>query len=150
MATAGGGGGGGGREEEAAVTLQHIASGGFLILRKRAAQEGASPALPHRGAAVSRTWELALSQPTDATRPPAAAIVFDEPFAEYPSTAFWSVRPPTDASPAAADAAPPSDAPGVRPFLLMPLNEVQDEHYTVYFCKPASSAEARKPPRFCV
>ena len=38
----------------------------------------------------------------------------------------------------------------VRPFLLVPLNELQDEHYTVYFCKPEAEAQAARPPRFCV
>ena len=93
--------------------------------------------MPHRGAAVSREWELALSAPSEGATA-AAALAFDEPFAEYAPTSFWTTPPGG------------GDAPGARPFLLMPLNEIQDEHYTVYFCKPASPSDARRPPRFCV
>ena len=81
--------------------------------------------------AVSREWELTTSASEG------AAIELDGAFAEYAPASFWL------ADPARAGAGP-------RPFLLMPLNEMQDEHYTVYWCKPASEAEAGRPPRHCI
>ena len=113
------------------------AEGGHLSVRRRAAASGdAAPLAPHRGAAISREWELAISGD-------AAAIDLGEPFAEYAPTSFWlSAAKGTEA------VAPVIAAR--RPFLLMPLNELMDEHYSVYFCKPASAAEAANPPRFCL
>ena len=91
----------------------------------------------HRGAAISREWELVLSP----SRDKAAAIDAEAPFAEYAPTSFWLARPPH-----AAEAEPP----GSRPFLLIPLNEMQDEHYNVYWCKPGTAAEALKTLRHCI
>ena len=34
-------------------------------------------------------------------------------------------------------------------FLLLPLSEVVDEHYTVYFCLGDRLAAGRQMPRFC-
>ena len=101
---------------------------------------GAPPAglvVPHRGAAVSREWEPVLSP----NRDEAAVVDIEASFAEYAPTSFWLARPSH-----AAEAEPP----GSRPFLLMPLNEFLDEHYNVYWCKPATAGEAAKPPRHCV
>jgi hypothetical protein len=74
-------------------------------------------------------------------RDEAAVVDIEASFAEYAPTSFWLARPSH-----AAEAEPP----GSRPFLLMPLNEFQDEHYNVYWCKPATVGEAAKPPRHCV
>ena len=51
--------------------------------------------------------------------------------------------------PAAAAASAGAAAGGPRPYLLMPLNELMDEHYAVYMCKPATAAAAARPPGFC-
>ena len=81
---------------------------------------------PHRGAAVSREWSLTL-----AARSSAATLELEPPFAQYAAASFWL----------AAEGAPAAS------FLLLPLNEVVDEHYTVYFCKPGAG---EKPARFCL
>ena len=36
-----------------------------------------------------------------------------------------------------------------RSFLLLPLSELVDEHYTVYFCLGDRLAAGRQMPRFC-
>ena len=117
-----------------------IASSGGSSAASKAAATAAPPAglvVPHRGAAISREWELVLSPTKDA----ASAIEADASFADYAETSFWLTRPPL-----ASEAEPPR----TRPFLLMPLNEMQDEHYNVYWCKPSTAADAMKPPRHCV
>ena len=38
---------------------------------------------------------------------------------------------------------------GARSFLLLPLSEILDEHYTVYFCLGDRLAAGRQMPRFC-
>ena len=79
---------------------------------------GASGALPHRGAIASRSARLVLGPAGQA-----AALRLQLPAeAAYANLSFWAV--------------PPVPWPqGQHPFLLMPLNELNDEHYTVYFCK---------------
>ena len=100
--------------------------------------------VPHRGAAISREWELVLNKEGSGTA--TNAVVLEAPFAEYAKTSFWLTR--SSAAPAGHGLKMPKE---VRPFaLLVPLNELQDEHYTVYFCKPEAEAQAARPPRFCV
>ena len=95
--------------------------------------------VPHRAAAVSREWEITLADSKDG----AASLAVETPYAEYAPASFW-----LHAHAEEREASPP--AAGVRPFLLMPLHTIMDEHYTVYFCKPANEAEARRPARHCV
>jgi len=129
-------------------TLENALRRGHILCVQRrpvepAQPSGAPPAglvVPHRGVAISREWSLVLAPPDGRVYLP-AAVHHEEAFAAYAPTSFWLTSP---AAPAAAEPA------GVRPFLLMPLNEMQDEHYTVYFCKPGSASEAAKPPRHCV
>ncbi len=147
-ATAGSDGSGGHGANGATPTTMQLESVGRPghVLAVEARKEGgkgtagAPPTgliVPHRGAAISREWELVLSP----SRDKAAAIDAEAPFAEYAPTSFWLARPPH-----AAEAEPP----GSRPFLLIPLNEMQDEHYNVYWCKSTTAAEAAKPPKHCV
>ena len=131
--------------------LQSLGAGGrFLAVRSRdataSAQVGPPLVVPHRAAAISREWELVLSDGQDG----AAPVAFETPFAEYAPASFWlHEKPPSGEAEArhqgggGASRTPPA----VRPFLLMPLHAMVDEHYTVYWCKPASEAEAGRPPR---
>ena len=140
----GGGGGGGGGVATAAKSelLQNLGPGGrFLAVRKRPnpAATTTSLVVPHRAAAVSREWEITLADSKDG----AASLAVETPYAEYAPASFW-----LHAHAEEREASPP--AAGVRPFLLMPLHTIMDEHYTVYFCKPANEAEARRPARHCV
>ena len=81
----------------------------------------------------------------------ARPITIRAPFAEYAPASFWLTRQPGSAKEADASTQAQADATArVRPYLLVPLNELQDEHYTVYWCKPASAKDAARPPRFCV
>ena len=65
-------------------------------------------------------------------------------FAEYPPVAFWS-QPPAGLLEAAAAAGGPPTARA--DFLFLPLNELADEHYTIYVCRPQAG---QRPPGFCV
>jgi hypothetical protein len=137
----------GGEEDEGTELLQSLAPGGrFLAVRRRDPTVAGEPVLvvPHRAAAISREWELVLSDGADG----AAPLAFEKPYAEYAPASFWLHSPPAAA--AAAATTGEKEPPGVRPFLLMPLNAMVDEHYTVYFCRPSTEAEAKRPPRHCV
>ena len=121
------------------------AGGGVLSARKRTAAPR-DLVVPHRGTAISREWELVL-MPT-ASAADARPVTIDLPYAEYATTSFWLTH---DAARANEQASLQVDrASKVRPFLLVPLNELQDEHYTVYWCKPKSAQDAARPPRFCI
>ena len=121
------------------VRLESAGRRGHYLSANRA-PDSAAPALsPHRGAAISRGWRLGLAEGLSA----AAAVELDPPFAEYAPASFWLVGGYAPPSAAAAERARHRGA-----FLLFPLMEMVDEHYTVYFCKP-SAADAR-PPRFCL
>jgi hypothetical protein len=117
------------------VLLENAASRGHYLSVADVAASEARLLSPHRGAAISKRWRLVLGRGTEA-----APVELDEPFAEYAATSYW-LAPPAGARGAAASPPPP--------FLLMPLNELNDEHYTIYLCRPSSQAEADKPPRFC-
>ena len=119
----------------AGVLLENAASRGHYLSVADVAASEARLLSPHRGAAISKRWRLVLGRGTEA-----APVELDEPFAEYAATSYW-LAPPAGARGAAASPPPP--------FLLMPLNELNDEHYTIYLCRPSSQAEADKPPRFC-
>jgi hypothetical protein len=65
------------------------------------------------------------------------------PAARYPPLALWMVLPPHRPS------APPSLralASVQRPVLMVPLNEVVDEHYSIYYCR---LRESEPVPAFC-
>ena len=131
--------------EHGKTRLQAADSTGMVLsMVKRKSDVGAvaQPIVPHRGAVLSREWDLGLALPGAMGAVP---VEVSTPFAEYAPTAFWLVGPPNP---------PPTQrsrgVAGTRPFLLLPLNEMQDEHYTVYWCKPLTAAEARSPPRFCL
>ena len=126
--------------------LQNGGKGGGMLSARRRDAKASVGVVPHRGVAVTREWDLVMTPGSDAARDDIKPITVEPPFAEYAPTSFWLTRPPGEA-PAAMEA---DRAAKIRPFLLVPLNELQDEHYTVYFCKPASAKDASKPPRFCV
>ena len=115
-----------------------------------AAQKRASPptglVVPHRGAAVSREWELVLV-PAASIGVGSIPLVVSAPYAEYAPASFWLTRAKEASS---SQAQPDAAAAQLRQYLLVPLNELQDEHYTVYWCKPASAKDAARPPRFCL
>lgn len=93
----------------------------------------------HAGAFESRAWVLALA--ADERQ----AVRFDTsaPPAEYPPVAFWTTPPHAGAGSA------PDDATVSRSrFLIFPLNEMVDEHYSVYLCR--LERQDMPPPRFCV
>ena len=119
------------------ATATASSSGGSGGTKPAGATPPAGLVVPHRGAAISREWELILV----AGQGQASQFDVDESFAEYAPASFWLTRPlrPSEPTP-----------PAARPFLLMPLNEMQDEHYNVYWCRPESAAAAMKPPGHCV
>ena len=90
--------------------------------------------LLHRGAFTSRTSRLMLAS-GDATLP-AAQLLQSEAPAEYPAVALW------------ASGSLESGGTSRSTYLLVPLNEVVDEHYTVYFCR--MSYTTRHVPAFCL
>ena len=97
----------------------------------------------HRSAAASRQWQLGLG-----TREQAVRMLIDQPaFAEYPQAAFWTVPSAPAAAPAAVSRSPRRSTR--QAFLLFPLSELVDEHYTVYFCKLEKEPSVKEPPRFC-
>ena len=99
-----------------------------------------SDELPHRGAIASRSTRLVLRS---ASEQAAAPLRLSQPAeAAYASLSFWAVPPLPE--PAAASARVLKRRR--RPFLLMPLNELNDEHYTVYFCK---LQPGEVPANFC-
>ena len=65
-----------------------------------------------------------------------------EPAAEYPALALWA-EPPA-AAPAGAAARQDQRAT----YLMVPLNELVDEHYSVYMCRLA--ARVARPPPYCL
>ena len=54
--------------------------------------------------------------------------------AEYPPLALWA-------------AGGEDSTMGARSFLMLPLNEVVDEHYSVYMCR--TEGRGASPPAFC-
>ena len=119
-----------------------------------------APLAPHRGVAVSREWELTTSASKT------TVVDLEGAFAECAPASIWLAMPspfhrhapphihtePLASfryAPASFWLADPSSSGGPRPYLLMPLNEMQDEHYTVYMCKPSTPEEADQPPGFC-
>eukprot|EP00965_Chrysotila_dentata_P199882 6179648-Pleurochrysis_carterae.AAC.4 len=70
----------------------------------------------------------------------------------YATTQFWAL--PRTASQLAARTSSSSSSSlssrtrsSMRPYLLVPLNEIVDEHYTVYFCR---MSENERPPEYCL
>lgn len=122
------------------VRLESVDSPGTFLTLEEATQSISWPMI-HRSAAASRRWRLRLGEE-------ARAVVIDDnvkPFAEYPKVAFWT---------APSRATPSESKSGVRRFarqtyLLFPINEMVDEHYTVYFCKLSYDPFDREPPSFC-
>ena len=94
------------------------------------AVDGPPPPLLHRGAFASRTSRLVLAR-TASTAAEAQGFTIAPAAAEYPPLALW-----------AASSAQQLE----KSYLMLPLNEVVDEHYTVYFCRMEARA---RPPGFC-
>ena len=63
-------------------------------------------------------------------------------FAEYSPASFWSLPPAGAAAPTSAQTREPRTG-----FLFMPLNDLVDEHYTVYTCRYNST---RGLPGYCL
>ncbi|KAL1520575.1 hypothetical protein AB1Y20_022151 [Prymnesium parvum] len=108
----------------------------FLSLQEKAS---VSP-LPmlHRSAAAASQFQLRLSTEENAVKlHPGAA------FAQYPQVAFWT-SPETQTTLIAGKARATRQT-----YLLFPINEMIDEHYTVYFCKLEYDPSEKEPPRFC-
>jgi len=93
-------------------------------------------------AVASRQWRLGLA---GAER--AAALQVEQGFAEYAAASFWARAPPGGGGGGGESASGATRSS----YLLMPLNELVDEHYTVYLCRHnATGAAVRKLPRFCL
>ena len=112
--------------------------------------------LPHRGA-VASSARLVLAEKS-------AELYLDAPPAEYAKASYWAL--PSAAAAAAAEAeaaAAAAEARSVavgtasarhaargrdreRSFLLMPVYDLNDEHYTVYWCR---TPRGETPPAFC-
>ena len=105
-------------------------AGRFLSLRRRPQGAAAAPLLEHRGSFASAEAELFLAGSGEAAAHRAVFSV-DAPAAEYAQTSYWA------------------HVGGARSFLLLPLSELVDEHYTVYFCLGDRLAAGRQMPRFC-
>jgi hypothetical protein len=80
--------------------------------------------LLHRGAFASRTSRLVLAPNRPSS--PAAQLVRAPAPAEYPEVALWAK--PSGSSGLGGDQRRDS-------FLMVPLNEIVDEHFSVYFCR---------------
>ena len=96
-------------------------------------------------AVASRQWRLGLAGVERA-----AAVQVEQGFAEYAAASFWARAPPSSGGSGGggADSAPSATRSS---YLLMPLNELVDEHYTVYLCRHnATGAAVRKLPSFCL
>ena len=106
------------------------ATGRFLSLRRRPARASAPPPLEHRGAFASAEAELYLAG-ADEGAAQRAVFSVEAPAAEYAQTSYWA------------------HVAGARSFLLLPLSELFDEHYTVYFCLGDKLAAGKQMPRFC-
>ena len=112
---------------------------------RQADASGPSRVLVHGPPAVaSRQWRLALAGVERA-----AAVQVEQGFAEYAAASFWARAPPSGGGGGGgADSAPSATRSS---YLLMPLNELVDEHYTVYLCRHnATGAAVRKLPSFCL
>ena len=103
--------------------------------RKELTVEGMNPTeaplLLHQGAFASRTCRLVLTDRHSGGSP----FVWEVASAEYPPLAFWAISPQEKAGSRVS-----------YPYLMVPLNEIVDEHYSVYVCRvPAGEA----PPAYC-
>lgn len=103
--------------------------------------DGAAPApLLHRGAFASQTSRLVLAPNRPSS---AAAQLLRAPAAsEYPSLALWAR--PSGRGLGGSLANERRDS-----FLMVPLNEIVDEHFSVYFCRVDDGVGARPLPAFC-
>ena len=140
-------------EPDGELTLRSALDPSLMLAVEAVRERGAPPLLlRNRGASASRTSRLILlddrisavsaapsaaGQPTAPTRALASALfTLAPPVAEYPPLAMWAVPPPRSGFVRETSA-----------FLMLPLNEVVDEHYSVYVCRVA--AEEGPPPAFC-
>ena len=122
-------------EQSGRVVLQSASEYGKVLAVARAERPaGASAPLLHRGAFASRTARLVLAD-GDASTPAARFTAAAAP-AEYPPLALWTLP----------DAATPRRRRSS--FLLLPLNEIVDEHYSVYWC--LLEVPGAPPPAFCL
>ena len=82
---------------------------------------------------LSCAWRLTLASASAGATPLDVSLA--PPHAELPAVAYWAV--------------PPADAPlGLeRSRLMLPLNEIVDEHYSVYWCRLAPD---QPPPEYCL
>ena len=91
--------------------------------------------------------------------PVADASAFDtsgEPAAQYPPLALWATPRAGAQAKWATPSSPGSSAGGAvaaerrhrDTYLMVPLNEVVDEHYSVYLCRLA--ARVARPPPYCL
>ena len=73
-----------------------------------------------------------------------ATIVAGEGEAEYPHLAMWTV----DGRDVEQEGLRAAELPS-RQFLMVPLNEVVDERYSVYVCRLPKALEPAEAPAFC-
>ena len=138
-------GSGEGEGEGGSVHLESAARPGqYLALVRQADASGPSRVLVHGPPAVaSRQWRLGLAGVERA-----AAVQVEQGFAQYAAASFWARAPPGSGGGGGGDSAPGATRSS---YLLMPLNELVDEHYTVYLCRHnATGAAVRKLPSFCL
>lgn len=135
------------------TSLESLDMPGHVLGLARADDSVPTGPITHRSAAASRLWQIALlpGAADRAAAPPsdgAESVTFVDAFAQYPAAAFWT-RPALNANGTRVRPLPSSR----DTFLLFPLNEIVDEHYTVYLCRlPPGRSSANghvEPPRFC-
>ena len=132
------------------------ATGKVLAVAPRASVDGkrsVPPPLLHRGAFASRSVSLILTDGNATT--PLAQLERAPPAAELPALALWTTpvgagggcSPTPRAPPLQSNSKGGSVSAGRQGFLMVPLNEIVDEHYSVYFCRVAGGTDP--PPTFC-
>lgn len=129
---------------------------GMALVVAKGADAGASdeapPPLLHLGAFASRAAVLRLGPAADAS----AFDTSGEPAARYPPLALWATPRPSAQAKWATPSSPGPGAGGAEAaerrhrdtYLMVPLNEVVDEHYSVYLCRLA--ARVARPPPYCL
>ena len=134
-----------GVDGEGATVFQSAEAPGLTLSVEPLAMASGDVLAPllHRGAFASRTSRLVLAphRPSSA----AAQLVRAAAPAEYPALALWA-RPSGSGLGSAGDERRDS-------FLMVPLNEIVDEHFSVYFCRvddrQGGGGAARSLPAFC-
>ena len=120
------------------VRLASVGRPGTFLTLARLGGGGASRLFVHGPPAVaSRQWRLGVGAEADAVE-----LELAPSFAEYSTSSFWSLPPAGAAAPTSTQTREPRTG-----FLFMPLNDLVDEHYTVYTCRYNTT---RGLPGYCL